>query len=73
MNEFYHLNLAALGYIDPNTGTLVLQMILASFVGVTVFFRRAIAKIFRRGGKPDSTPPSEPTSLPPSEDSARKQ
>jgi hypothetical protein len=48
--------LSTVGYIDPNTGSLVLQMIIASFVGAGVFFRRAIGRIFKRGGKdPESS------------------
>jgi hypothetical protein len=36
-----------LAYIDPGTGSLVLQMIIASVLGVAAFFRNSIARFFR--------------------------
>lgn len=43
-----------LAYIDPGTGSLVLQMILAGIVGGLAFFRGAIFRFlgFFKGSKP---------------------
>jgi len=40
-------------YIDPGTGSLVLQMLIAGVVGTGVFFRRAVSRLFRRGKEAD--------------------
>lgn len=37
---------ATLAYIDPGTGSLILQMIVAGIVGALAFFRGAIFKFF---------------------------
>jgi hypothetical protein len=44
----------ALAYIDPGTGSLVLQMILAAIVGTLAFFRGAIFSFLGlfKGSKP---------------------
>ncbi len=46
----------AYAYIDPSTGSLVLQLLAAGFVTFMVVFRKSIARItgFRRRGKRDS-------------------
>ena len=68
MIELAQFKVAMLAYIDPNTGTLVLQMIIASFVGAGVFFRRTIGRIFgwkRKNPPPDpegeNTKPQDPS------------
>jgi hypothetical protein len=39
-----------LGYIDPGTGGVVLQLLLAAMVGVIYRFRRFLAKLFKSFG-----------------------
>lgn len=41
-------------YIDPGSGSLILQTIIAGIVGVFVFFRGSIARLFGRGKKSSS-------------------
>ncbi len=50
-----------LAYIDPGTGSLVLQMIVAGIVGGIAFFRGAIFKFFGffRRSKPKKDPESK--------------
>jgi len=49
-----------LSYIDPGAGSLLLQFILAFVVGVFVFFRSAVRKLFSfligRGTETDLSP-----------------
>ena len=51
-----------LAYVDPGTGSLILQMIIAGVVGVAAFFRNSIFGIFKRRKPPAKTteifPPS---------------
>jgi hypothetical protein len=50
-----------LAYIDPGSGTMLLQVILAGIVAVPFFFRQAISNGWRRlrgGSSQDSTPPA---------------
>ena len=56
------MNSAIFAYIDPGTGSLVLQMVIAAVVGAGVFFRNAVARLF--GKRPKETPPpvAEPRS-----------
>ena len=43
-----------LAYIDPGTGSMVIQLLLASLLSVPFLFRRAITRTFRRlRGQPD--------------------
>ena len=35
------------GYIDPGSGSVVLQMLIAGAIGCVAFFRGHLAKIFR--------------------------
>lgn len=50
-----------LGYIDPGSGAMLLQWIIAGVAGVGFYFRRAIGKLFRRlSGKGDKTDPKDP-------------
>lgn len=34
-----------LAYIDPGSGALILQLLVAAFVGAGIYFRRAIKRI----------------------------
>jgi hypothetical protein len=34
-------------YIDPGTGSIVLQMLIAGAVGIVVFFRNQINRVFQ--------------------------
>jgi len=49
-----------LGYVDPMSGAIVLQLLIAGFVGTAAFFRRSIfggiAKLFGRSPKSEDTP-----------------
>ena len=44
------------GYIDPGSGSFLLQMVLATVVGIAAYFRRALLGLFRRGNRPDPAP-----------------
>jgi hypothetical protein len=49
-----------LAYIDPGSGSMLLQVLLAGVLAVPFFFRRVIADAWHRvrGGQPSaSTPP----------------
>ncbi len=53
------LHLPMLAYIDPGSGTLIVQMIVAAVVGATAFFRQAIFGffgIFKKKPKDDTEP-----------------
>lgn len=53
------LSTTYIAYIDPGTGSLLLQMVLATVMGAGVFFRKALLGLFSRGGveaKPSSQP-----------------
>lgn len=45
---------AWLAYIDPGTGSLILQTLIAGALGALVFFRSAIARLFGRGKSPEA-------------------
>ena len=51
---------ADLAYIDPVSGSILIQAIVAAAAGAVAFFRRSIWAIIRRfsGRGEDSTPPS---------------
>jgi hypothetical protein len=60
--------MSILAYIDPGSGSLLLQAILAAVISVPFFFRRTIGDVLHRlrGGskpetirKPDGSEPSE--------------
>ncbi len=41
-----------LGYIDPGSGTILLQLLVGSLIGAGLFFRQGIGRlmrVFRRG------------------------
>ncbi|HEX2884005.1 MAG TPA: hypothetical protein VHQ42_05470 [Candidatus Limnocylindria bacterium] len=46
-----------LAYIDPGSGSMLLQVLLAGVLAVPFFFRRVISDAWHRvrGGKPDET------------------
>jgi len=51
-----------LAYIDPGTGSMVIQMALAALLSVPFLFRRAITRTVRRiQGKPDVDDTADPT------------
>lgn len=39
-------SLPLLGYIDPASGSLLLQIVIAGFVGALAFFRRSVFHFF---------------------------
>ncbi len=51
-----------LAYVDPGTGSLILQMIIAGIVGVAAFFRNSIFGIFKRRKPPAKNPEVFPPS-----------
>lgn len=52
-----------LAYIDPGSGTLLIQVIIAGALAVPFFFRRVITEGLRRlRGAPAQTPKSRTTS-----------
>jgi hypothetical protein len=59
MNDF-------LAYIDPGSGSLIIQAVIATIVAVPFFFRQQIGRIVRAIRRGDSespgqvTPPSDP-------------
>ncbi len=47
-----------LAYIDPGTGSMVIQLLLASLLSIPFLFRRALTRTVRRlQGKPDVDAP----------------
>jgi hypothetical protein len=36
-----------IGYIDPGSGTILLQLIVGSVIGAGLFFREGIGRLFR--------------------------
>ncbi len=40
--------LTLFAYIDPMSGAILLQVIIAGFVGCVAFFRRSIGRVFGR-------------------------
>ena len=47
--QMNHAVLNCLAYIDPGSGSFLLQMLLAGLFGVAAFFRKYIFGWFRRG------------------------
>lgn len=56
-----------LAYIDPGSGSMLLQVLLAGVLAVPFFFRRAISGGWRRmrGDGPNHPPPDEDSSTKP--------
>ena len=52
-----------LAYIDPGSGSLIIQAVIATLVAIPFFFRTQIARIVRtvRGGDPVSDATPDPT------------
>jgi hypothetical protein len=49
-------------YVDPGSGSLLLQAILAGFLGLVFFFRQSVARLlrlFRRSRPASEEPPSD--------------
>ena len=55
-----------LAYIDPGSGSLIIQAVIASVVAIPFFFRQQIGRLLRtvRRGESDSSPATPPTDLP---------
>ena len=51
-------------YIDPGSGSMLLQVLLAGILAVPFFFRRTISDIWHRvrGGEPSTEEPATSTS-----------
>lgn len=52
------------GYIDPGAGTIILQTLIAAALGVVIFFRNAVKRLFllvmgRGKDAPESKPESD--------------
>jgi hypothetical protein len=62
-----------LAYIDPGSGSLILQAILAGLLSIPFFFRRTISGALHRirGVKQEPPPTAEATQADPSEPSDR--
>lgn len=63
------MNVTLLGYIDPGSGFILLQIIMAGVVGTGIYFRRMfwrVSRVFGRGSAeqsgPESVPPTDPQS-----------
>ena len=59
-----HLDALA-AYIDPGSGSLIIQAVIASVVAIPFFFRQQIGRVVRMmrrdGSAGDGTPPVAPT------------
>jgi superfamily II DNA or RNA helicase len=55
-----------LAYIDPGSGSLIIQAVIASVVAIPFFFRQQIGRILRtvRRGDGDTSPATPPTDRP---------
>jgi hypothetical protein len=51
---FLEVKKCFLCYVDPGSGSLILQMLIASFVGAAALFRRSIFESFSKKKKGDS-------------------
>ena len=49
-----------LSYIDPGTGSFLLQMLIAGTVGAIAYFRKAVFGIFHRGKPAEPAPKAPP-------------
>ena len=50
-------NLVILAYIDPGSGALVWQAIVAGLVGVSYYFRKYLGRFFGKTAPQDPPPP----------------
>jgi hypothetical protein len=55
-----------LAYIDPGTGSFLLQMLIAGIVGAVAYFRKAVFGLFHRNkaNEPDAEGPHSSSSAP---------
>lgn len=56
-------SLLPLAYVNPGSGLLLLQLIIAGMVGSVFVFRRSIARIFGFGRKDSLPPPKDDVDL----------
>ncbi len=49
-----------LAYIDPGSGALVWQAIVAGLVGVSYYFRKYVGRLFGKRSTHDSPPTEDP-------------
>ena len=61
----WHVRLA---YIDPVSGSILIQTLVAAVAGGAAFFRKSIFALFKRAVPPSSTTPSSPTATPAEKD-----
>ncbi len=48
------------GYLDPGTGTLIVQAVLGGAAGVAVLFKTTGRRLFKRGGaEPEGSGPAD--------------
>lgn len=52
---------AWLAYVDPGSGSLIIQVLIAAIIAVPVFFRTQIGRLTARlrGGSPSAPPPTD--------------
>ena len=62
-----------LAYIDPGSGSMLLQVILAGLLAVPFFFRRTVAGVWHRirGDGDDAADAPKPVEVPEETDSSR--
>ena len=60
----WHVRLA---YIDPVSGSILIQTLVAAVAGGTAFFRKSIFAFFKRPGVPPSSSASNPPTATPAE------
>ena len=62
-----------LAYIDPGSGSMLLQVVLASVLAIPFFFRRVISDTWHRvrGGDDPDVEPAEPAEVREESDSGR--
>ena len=53
-----------LAYIDPGSGSLIIQAVIATIVAVPFFFRQQIGRVLRTVRRGPSDPPSQATPPP---------
>jgi hypothetical protein len=62
------MHLDALAYIDPGSGSLIIQAVIASVVAIPFFFRQQIGRVVRMirrdGSADDAAPPVPPNPEP---------
>lgn len=56
-----------LAYIDPVSGSILIQTLVAAVAGGAAFFRKSIFALFKRPGAPPSSPSSNPPTASPAE------